>query len=107
MIMQLQTQLEHMLQDFEPTHLEILNESSGHGGYFPGKESHFKVTIVTDRFQGLRLVQRHQKIYAAVADLLAPSKIHALAIHAYTPDEWNGERPDSPGCAHAPKSEII
>lgn len=101
--MQLQTQLEELLQQCSPSHLEILNESSGHGGYFPGKESHFKVTIVSDVFQGLRLVQRHQKVYGLVGDLLAPSKIHALAIHAYTLDEWKGERPDSPNCAHAPK----
>nr|WP_298891909.1 BolA family protein [uncultured Acinetobacter sp.] len=101
--MQLQTQLEELLQQCSPIHLEILNESSGHGGYFPGKESHFKVTIVSDVFQGLRLVQRHQKIYSLVGDLLAPSKIHALAIHAYTQNEWTGERPDSPNCAHAPK----
>lgn len=101
--MQLQTQLEQLLQQLSPRHLEILNESSGHGGYFPGKESHFKVTIVSDAFQGLRLVQRHQKVYALAGDLLAPSKIHALAIHAYTADEWTGERPDSPNCAHAPK----
>ena len=101
--MQLQTALEQQLQALELQHLEVLNESSGHGGYFPGKESHFKVTLVSSNFQGLRLVQRHQKVYALVNDLLQPGKIHALAIHAYTPDEWTGERPDSPLCAHAPK----
>lgn len=102
--MQLQTLLEQQLQVLAPIHLEILNESSGHGGYFPGKESHFKATIVSPAFTGLRLVQRHQKIYALLGDLLSPGKIHALAIHAYTPDEWTGERPDSPNCAHAPKT---
>ena len=103
--MQLQTQLEELLQQCSPSHLEILNESSGHGGYFPGKESHFKVVIVSEAFEGLRLVQRHQKVYAAAGDLLAPNRIHALAIHAYLPQEWQGQAPDSPECAHAPKSE--
>ncbi len=50
-------------------------------------------------------MQRHQKVYAAAGDLLAPSRIHALAIHAYLPQEWQGQAPDSPECAHAPKSE--
>ena len=101
--MQLQNQLQQQLSQLEPTHLEIENESSGHGGYFPGKESHFKATIVSTHFAGLRLVQRHQKVYGLLDDLLSPGKIHALAIHAYTPEEWTGTRPDSPACAHAPK----
>lgn len=102
--MTLQAQLEQRLQTLQPTHLGIDNESHGHGGYFPGKESHFKVVIVSAQFDGIRPVQRHQKIYAAVGDLIAPSRIHALAIHAYAPSEWTGDAPNSPECAHAPKA---
>lgn len=101
--MSLEQQLIERLNALQPTHLEVVNESSGHGGYFPGKESHFKVSIVSDIFTGLRLVQRHQKIYAAAGDLLSPGQIHALAIHAYLPNEWQGQAPASPECAHAPK----
>lgn len=98
--MTLQAQLEQNLQALSPLVLQVENESQGHGGYFPGKESHFKVTLVSADFSGLRAVQRHQKIYALAGDLLSPGKIHALAIHAYSPDEWTGEVPDSPQCAH-------
>ena len=101
--MTLEQQLIERLQSLSPSHLDVINESAGHGGYFPGKESHFKVSIVSDAFAGLRLVQRHQKIYAAAGDLLSPGKIHALAIHAYLPTEWTGTAPASPECAHAPK----
>ena len=101
--MQLEQQLIERLQRLAPTQLEVVNESSGHGGYYPGKESHFKVVIVSDVFTGLRLVQRHQKIYAAVGDLLSPGKIHALAIHAFVAEEWQGQDTTSPACAHAPK----
>lgn len=103
--MSLEQQLIERLQTLQPSHLQVINESSGHGGYFPGKESHFKVIIVGEGFNGVRLVQRHQKVYAAAGDLLAPSRIHALAIHAYAPQEWQGQAPESPECAHAPKSE--
>ena len=101
--MTLEQQLIERLQSLTPSHLDVINESAGHGGYFPGKESHFKVSIVSDAFAGLRLVQRHQKIYAAAGDLLSPGKIHALAIHAYLTTEWTGTAPASPECAHAPK----
>ena len=102
--MSLEQQLIDRLQQLSPSHLEVVNESSGHGGYFPGKESHFKVIVVSDIFAGLRLVQRHQKIYAVAGDLLSPGKIHALAIHAFLPTEWQGQDTTSPNCAHAPKS---
>ena len=102
--MSLEQQLIERLQQLSPSHLEVVNESSGHGGYFPGKESHFKVIVVSEIFAGLRLVQRHQKIYAVAGDLLSPGKIHALAIHAFLPTEWQGQDTSSPNCAHAPKS---
>lgn len=102
--MSLEQQLIERLQQLSPSHLEVVNESSGHGGYFPGKESHFKVIVVSESFEGLRLVQRHQKIYAVARDLLSPGKIHALAIHAFLPEEWQGQDTSSPNCAHAPKS---
>ena len=104
--MSLEQELIERLQALHPTYFEVINESSGHGGYYPGKESHFKVVIVGDIFDGLRLVQRHQKVYAQVNDLLAAGggTIHALTIHAYAPNEWDGEAPESTPCAHAPKS---
>ena len=103
--MSLEQELKLRLAQLNPTYLEVVNESSGHGGYFPGKESHFKVIVVSDLFAGLRLVQRHQKIYAAAGDLLSPGKIHALAIHAFVADEWKGQDTASPECAHAPKNQ--
>ncbi len=101
--MTLEQQLIERVQVLKPTHLAVINESSGHGGYYPGKESHFKMVIVSEDFSGLRSVKRHQKIYALANELLTAGHIHALAIHAYTPDEWQGVAPDSPLCAHAPK----
>ncbi len=103
-VMSLEQQLIERLQQLSPSHLEVVNESAGHGGYFPGKESHFKAVIVSEAFTGLRLVQRHQKIYAAAGDLLSPGNIHALAIHAFLPEEWKEQDTSSPECAHAPKA---
>lgn len=38
------------------------------------KESHFKVIVVSEEFNGLRLVQRHQKVYALASDLMNRDK---------------------------------
>lgn len=103
--MKLQQQISQQLKELNPIFLDVINESSGHGGYYEGKESHFKVVVVTELFEGLRQVQRHQKIYAQVNDLLVAGggSIHALAIHAHTPNEWDGLVPTSPKCVHGVK----
>lgn len=95
------TAIKEVVQTLQPQYIELINESMNHAGYFEGKESHFKLTVVSDAFTGKRLVARHQLIYDLVADLLTSQggNVHALAIHAYTPDEWQGQSPDSPNCA--------
>lgn len=91
------------LQTFAPSVLHLENESMRHAGYFEGKESHFKLTLVSDVFTDKRLVQRHQMVYALINDLLVQGggQVHAFAIHAYTPTEWQalGQAPASPNCA--------
>lgn len=89
-----------LLSAFDPVFLEVVNESHLHN-VAPGSESHFKVVIVTKAFDGLRLLQRHRAVNAVVAVELA-EKIHALALHTYTPSEWYeyyAEKPPvSPRC---------
>ncbi len=80
-----------------PQFLDVLNESHMHS-VPPNSETHFKVIVVSDIFSGVRAVQRHQRIYQLLADELK-SGVHALALHTYTPDEWQqASVPDSPNC---------
>ena len=83
----------------DPEYLDVVNESSNHR-VPPGAESHFKVTIVSPKFEGERLLARHRRVNALLADLLA-GPVHALALHTYTTDEWRarGGAPESPPCA--------
>ena len=84
---------------FTPSHLDVLNESHMHS-VPPNSETHFKLVIVSEAFAGIRSVGRHQKVYGLLADELA-GPVHALAIHTYTPEEWqqqNAQAPDSPNC---------
>lgn len=72
---------------FAPIHLDVINESYQHN-VLPGSESHFKVVLVSKKFENQRMLGRHRDIYAILADELAGG-IHALALHTYTPEEWN------------------
>lgn len=75
---------EKLTQAFAPERLEIENDSHRHAGHAgsPGTgESHFRVNIVAEAFNGLSRVERHRLVNEALADLLR-DKIHALAIKA-------------------------
>ena len=81
-----------------PEHLEVINESHMHS-VPKGSETHFKVVIVSSRFDGLSAVRRHQLVYGALAEELK-SGVHALAITSRSPGEW-AEAPEanaSPAC---------
>ena len=75
-------------------HLEIVNESDNHN-VPSGSESHFKVVVVSDAFEGKSLVARHQLVYRLLEEEMR-EKIHALALHTYTKDDW----PHSPDLLH-------
>lgn len=71
-----------------PSALELGDDSALHAGH-PGAASgggHYRVRIVSDRFEGLKLVMRHRLVYDSVTDLI-PTEIHALAITALAPSE--------------------
>ena len=74
---------------FVPESLEVQDEShlhEGHAGHRPGGETHFRVYIVSQAFQGKSRIERHRMINATLAGELAGS-VHALAIHAKSPGE--------------------
>ena len=58
------------LQTLQPSVYQLENESMRHAGYFEGKETHFKLTIVSEAFAGKRLLQRHQLEYGLIHALL-------------------------------------
>ena len=52
-----------------------------------GSEGKFETTVVSDAFEGLMPVKRHQLVYATVRDQIADGSLHALTIRPLTPKE--------------------
>ena len=71
-----------------PIHLEVEDDGARHAGHAGAASGgHFNVTVVTPAFAGKTRVARHRLVYDALADELRQG-IHALAIKAYTPEEF-------------------
>lgn len=73
-----------------PVQLAIIDDSEshrGHAGHRGDGESHFTVEITSAAFAGQSRIARQRLVYAALGDLMAPDRIHALIIKARTPEE--------------------
>jgi len=55
-----------------------------------GDGHHFEALIVSPLFEGKRLVQRHQLVYAALGERMR-EEIHALSMKTLTPDEHRSQ----------------
>ncbi len=96
---------EKITSSLHPSHLEVEDESHNHS-VPKGAESHFKVVVVAEAFDGLSAVRRHQLVYGAVSDEMKKG-LHALAIVAKSPAEWAASAvvPPSPPCLGGSKAE--
>ncbi len=70
----------YIAQGLPCTHLQV-----------EGDGRHFNALIVSDAFEGKRLVQRHQLVYAALGDRMK-EEIHALSMQVKTPEEFGKMR---------------
>jgi acid stress-induced BolA-like protein IbaG/YrbA len=48
----------------------------------------YEATVISNAFEGLSPVKKHQLVYAILNEHIASGVIHALSIKAYTPAEW-------------------
>ncbi|MBE9638403.1 BolA family protein [Salipiger mangrovisoli] len=67
---------------FDPTELEVLDESqkhAGHAGYQEGGESHFHVRMRAAELAEMSRIQRHRAVHSALGSDLVGA-IHALSL---------------------------
>ena len=63
----------------------IVKDSTGTG-------DHFEARVVSAAFEGLSMIQQHQRVYAPLKDWLATGELHALALKTYTPAAWSAAK---------------
>lgn len=90
--MRIRTAIETKLtRALSPKRLEVIDESArhaGHAGAHPEGESHFKVVVVAEAFEGLSRVARQRLVYDTLKEELT-DHVHALELKTMTPAEAN------------------
>lgn len=85
-----------IVRDLSPTQLIIRNDSWKHAHHTGMEnarnkaESHFHVTIVSDKFKDIRgTLARHRFIFKLLdEEIKGEGKIHGFQVVCKTPDEW-------------------
>lgn len=79
--------------ELEPLELEIMDDSqkhAGHGGFkgtaqYSG-ETHFTVSVVSPKFEGMTSLKRHRLVYQIIDEEMG-NPVHALSLITKTPKE--------------------
>lgn len=77
------------------THYQIFNDSYKHASHEPMStaknttESHLRLEVVSDKFQGMPLVKRHKLIYSLLKDEIEVDEVHALQLTTKISKEFN------------------
>jgi BolA protein len=79
----------NLTKALQPTRLDVHDDSEmhrGHSGYREGGETHFRVLVVSARFQGMSRVARQRLVYDTLSAELS-ERVHALQLTCRTPEE--------------------
>ena len=90
--MSVDAEMRQRLAALEPMTLDLIDESAkhaGHAGAAPGGQTHWRLSIVSNRFAGKPTLARHRMVYEALGELMQ-HPIHALTITARSPEELKG-----------------
>jgi BolA protein len=73
---------------FQPSRLEIRDDSSRHAGHAGAAAGggHFEVLIVSAAFEGKSLLDRHRMVNEALQEMIG-REIHALGLKTLAPSE--------------------
>lgn len=102
-----QKRILQLVEPLNPQYFEIENESDQHAGP-PGRDSHFKLLLVSAAFSGLSRLERQRRVNDILKDEFQAG-LHALTQRLLTPEEWEKAKSQSaqsrlefvsPQCGH-------
>src|SRR5262245_2785602 len=75
-----------------PLHLDIFDDSARHAGHAgaAGGGGHYSVRIVSEAFEGKKLLEQHRLVKGALKGLMG-REIHALQLKTLSPSQWREE----------------
>ena len=79
-----------ILKKYEPnffTVIDVSEQHKGHQNFEEGVESHFEITIVSEKFTNLSRIERHRMLNRTLKEEFL-SDLHSVVLKIYTPEEY-------------------
>jgi acid stress-induced BolA-like protein IbaG/YrbA len=77
-------EIKRLIETGLPGALVDVRDSTGGG-------NHFEALVVSDKFEGKGLVERHQAVYSTLGDAMR-ERVHALSLRTLTPAQYSNRR---------------
>ena len=80
---------QRLREHLDAIHVEVIDDSVLHADHLgaQGGGGHFRVVVVSPRFEGASRVAAQRMVYAALGELLEQD-IHAVQMQTLTPEAW-------------------
>jgi BolA-like protein 1 len=85
--------IDKLYQELDAQHVDVIDNSWRHAGHVAMRDNpltegtHLDVTVVSPKFDGVNLINRHRMVHGALKEAFAGA-LHALELKTYTPQEW-------------------
>ena len=76
-------------RELDTTHVEVIDDSAAHANHLgaQGGGGHFRLLVVSPRFDGLSPVAAQRLVYSALGEFMT-TDVHALEMRTFTPEAW-------------------
>ena len=78
-----------LMAAFGPSQLKVVDDSDKHAGHVgarPEGETHFRVHMTSDAFEGMSRLERQRAVYAVLSEEMA-DRVHALQLRLSSASE--------------------
>lgn len=73
-------------ESFNPSFIDVVDESHKHALATSGTPTHFKIIVVSSQFENCTLLKRHRMVNEKIRDVVAG--LRAVSLSTLTPTEW-------------------
>jgi BolA protein len=81
---------ERLRRELDAIHVDVIDDSAAHAGHLgaQGGGGHYRVLVVSPRFEGISRVAAQRLVYGALGELMT-TDIHAVEMRTLTPAQWD------------------
>ncbi len=70
---------------------QSLPDAKVHCEDLTGTQDHWKIQVISQAFEGKRLLEQHRMVKSVLHNKMLDNTIHALSLKTWTPERWEAQ----------------